>query len=56
MTIPQQNLGPSYVSNAGTVAATADTTNGCLNISFTPPTSNTDTWNVVGYVQTVETQ
>ena len=38
------------------IAATADTTNGCLNISFTPPTSNTDTWNVVGYVQTVETQ
>lgn len=36
------------------IAATADTTNGCLNISFTPPTSNTDTWNVVAKVETVE--
>lgn len=38
------------------IAATADTTNGCLNISFTPPTSNTDTWNVVARVETVEVQ
>ena len=38
------------------IAMTADTTNGCLNISFTPPSSNSDTWNVVAYVQTVETQ
>jgi hypothetical protein len=38
------------------IAATADTTNGCLNISFTPPTSNTDKWNVVARVQSVEVQ
>ncbi len=38
------------------IAATADTTNGCLNVSFTPPTSNTDTWNVVARVETVEVQ
>jgi hypothetical protein len=38
------------------IAATADTTNGCLNISFTPPTSNTDTWNVVARVRTIEVQ
>lgn len=38
------------------IAATADTTNGCLNISFTPPSGNTDTWNVVAKVQSVETQ
>lgn len=28
------------------VAVSADATNGCLNIAFTPPTANTDTWNV----------
>jgi hypothetical protein len=27
---------------------TADTINACLNISWTPPTSNTDTWHVTG--------
>ena len=38
------------------IAATADTTNGCLNVSFTPPSGNTDTWNAVAYVQSIETQ
>ncbi len=38
------------------MSLTADTTNGCLNISWTPPTSNTDTWNVVARVKTVEVQ
>ena len=36
------------------MSITADTTNGCLNISWTPPTSNTDTWHVVARVRTVE--
>jgi hypothetical protein len=36
--------------------ATADTTNGCLNLSFTPPTGNTDTWHPVARVETVEVQ
>lgn len=34
----------------------ADTTNGCLNLSATPPTSNTDKWNYVARVQTTEVQ
>jgi hypothetical protein len=38
------------------IAASADTTNGGLNLSFTPPTSNTDTWDVVARVTTVEVQ
>lgn len=40
----------------GTMSITADTTNGCLNVSWTPPALNTDTWNVVARVRTVEVQ
>jgi hypothetical protein len=52
---------PSVSYSGGTLTGnsmslTADTTNGCLNISWTPPTSNTDTWNVSARVQTVEVQ
>ncbi len=54
------NTTPTPLTNgtvAGSaIAATADTTNGCLNVSFTPPTANTDTWNVVARVETVEVQ
>jgi hypothetical protein len=32
----------------------ADTTNGCLNVSWTPP--NADTWHVVARVVTVEVE
>lgn len=32
----------------------ADTTTGCLNMTFTPPTSNTDTWTLSGGVDTLE--
>lgn len=38
------------------IAAAADTTNQCLNLNFTPPTSNTDTWNIVATVESVEAQ
>jgi hypothetical protein len=38
------------------IAASADTTNQCLILNFTPPTSNTDTWNVVATVESVEAQ
>lgn len=38
------------------IAASADTTNGCLNLSFTPPTGNTDTWRVVARVRTTQVQ
>jgi hypothetical protein len=38
------------------VSITADTTTGCLTTTFTPPTSNTDTWNAAARVQTVEVQ
>lgn len=51
---------PTPVTNGtvtgSSIAASADTTNGCLNLSFTPPTSNTDTWRVVARVETVEVQ
>lgn len=54
------NATPTPVTNGTTagmdIAATADTTNGALNVSFTPPTANTDTWNVVARVMTVEVQ
>lgn len=42
--------------SGASVSLTADTTNGGLNLSFTPPTGNTDTWNVVARVVTVEVQ
>jgi len=38
------------------VSVTADTTNGGLNVSFTPPTGNTDTWNVVVRVSAIVAQ
>lgn len=38
------------------VSQTADTTNGCLNSTFTPPSGNTDTWDVVEVVSDVEVQ
>lgn len=38
------------------IAVTADTTNGCLNVSFTPPTSNTDTWVAVARIESTEVQ
>lgn len=38
------------------LSITADTTFGCLNVSFTPPTGNTDTWDVVASVRSLETQ
>ncbi len=54
------NTTPTPLTNGtvggSAIAATADTTNGCLNISFTPPTANTDTWNVVARVESVEVQ
>lgn len=37
------------------IAATADTTNGCLNLTITHPT-NTDAWNYVSKIETVEVQ
>ncbi len=41
---------------APTVSAVADTTNGGLNLSFTPPSGNTDTIHVVARVESVEVQ
>ena len=38
------------------MSITADTTNGCINISWTPPTSNTDTWNLVARIRSIEVQ
>jgi hypothetical protein len=38
------------------IALTADTTNGCPNLSFTPPTGNTDQWNVTGVMRVTMTR
>jgi parallel beta-helix repeat protein len=53
------NTTPTPITNgsfAPTIAATADTSNGCLNISVTPPGGNTDTINVVARALSVEVQ
>lgn len=59
-------LGSTALSNGSAVTATrgtvtgssvsmtADTTNGCINLSWTPPTSNSDTYSVSAVVDTVE--
>jgi hypothetical protein len=38
------------------ISVTADTVNNCLNISFTPPTGNTNTWNVAAEIKSTEVQ
>ena len=46
---------PASVSNGSlsgsSVSLTADTSNGCLNLSWTPPTGNTDTWKATATIQ-----
>lgn len=54
-------VSPDATRSNGTLTGiaatlTADTTIGCLNVSFTPPTSNTDKWNAAFRVETVEVQ
>jgi hypothetical protein len=51
LTVPTYSSG---VLTGESLAITADTTNGCLNVSYTPPTGNTDTYDVVARVQSVE--
>lgn len=46
-------LSRGTVSGAS-VSLTADTTNGGLNLSFTPPTSNAETWRVVARIEAAE--
>jgi hypothetical protein len=58
--IPCDRTTPTPITN-GTVtgiavSATADTTNGCLKLGVETPTTNTDTWNDVAQVTTVEVQ
>ena len=53
--------GTPVIIENGTVtgwsmASSADITNGCLDLSATPPTSNTDKWNYVARIQTTEVQ
>ena len=38
------------------VAVSADTTNACLNVTFTAPSVGTDQWNVTVKVETVESK
>ena len=51
---------PTPISNGtvtgSAISVTGDNVNACLNISFTPPTGNTDTWNVVAEVRSTEVQ
>jgi hypothetical protein len=54
-------LGTPVEINRGTVTGavatvTADTTNGAVNVSFAPPTSNTDTWHAVASIRATEVQ
>jgi hypothetical protein len=55
------SIPPDVFRSIGTLtgvasAINADTTLGCLNVLFTPPTGNTDTWHAVARVETVEVQ
>lgn len=55
------SLGTPVTITRGTVtgasvSATADTTAGCINLSFTPPSGNTDTWHAVARIDAVEVQ
>lgn len=56
----QMNTTPTPITNGtvtgSAIAATADTTNGGINLSFTPPTGNSDTWNIVAKITAVEVQ
>lgn len=55
-------LGTPAILSRGTitgaaVAATADTTNGCLSLTFAPPTANTtDVWHAAARIGAVEVQ
>jgi hypothetical protein len=54
-------LGTPVTLTRGTVAgavaaAVADTTNGCLNLSFQPPTGNADSWHAVARIEAVVVQ
>jgi hypothetical protein len=60
VSVVQMNATPTP-KTTGTVtgsaiSATADVTFACLNLAFTPPTGNTDTWDVAARVETVEVQ
>lgn len=53
----QVTLGTPVVLSRGTVtgaavSVTANTSCGCLNVSFTPPSGNADTWHIGANVQT----
>lgn len=55
------DISPDATRSNGTLTGAsakiaADTTNGCVNVSFTPPTGNTDTWRVVASIRSVEMQ
>lgn len=50
---------PDYTRSVGTLTGlactiAADTVNGGIIISFTPPTGNTDTWHITAYVSGVQ--
>jgi hypothetical protein len=55
------SLGTPVTLSRGTVTGaavnlTADITNGCLDLEFTPPSGNTDTWDVAATINAVEVQ
>ena len=55
------SVAPDIFRLAGTATGetaviAADVTNGCLAVTFTPPSGNTDTWHAVAKVEAVEVQ
>lgn len=55
----QMNSTPTPLTHGtvsgSAIAATADTSLKCLNLAFTPPTSNTDTWHIIAKITSIET-
>ena len=59
VTMPFVGTPVSASTGAGSTASVsiaADDTNKCVALNFTPPTGNTDAWDVVAEVRTAEVQ
>ena len=60
-TVTMPFVGTPVSASTGTgstasVSIAADDTNKCVALNFTPPTGNTDAWDVVAEVRTAEVQ
>lgn len=47
---------PASPPTGSSISVSADTTNSCLNLSFTPPTGNTDTWRITATAKFTRTR